>query len=50
MTPEHMKRVMALKWTELVDKALDDHILTSLVRFALWAFCPQCHTFDVGNR
>lgn len=28
MTPEHMKRVMALKRTELVDKALEDHILT----------------------
>jgi hypothetical protein len=29
MSPEHMRRVMSFRWRELVDRALDDHILTA---------------------
>jgi hypothetical protein len=29
LSPEHMRRIMSSKWCELVDQALDDHILTA---------------------
>jgi len=54
MTSEHMKRVMALKWTELVDQALDDHILTESEEHRLKSIIdafslPQSATNERGH-